>query len=460
MHIRSHVDPVLFVTFLHVNSDKYDDDFRALVDSYLPHDINRAEKIMDAIVVKQKKTMEHERYHFWQGLRLPFLNFYATVSFREFLLGIKSLSQLNKDWVQWENHVSLPDKCSRIDRIIHVSGNRTGELLLSNDGRSKEYEFSIELSITEMLENAATIYDYQVSCEKHADISDPEKFDRWVKRNPAYLKIYYFLSSVFNSKSIALRTIIPLINSCFHTSFPEKAFVEMVARVWANFTQDGSKNKSFLDQKEPCRWSEVFKSWLAELNYDSPYGSTPDSIDLSSGLFFHMGSEYLGNAIGGGIQHIYLGAKSTEWLKRSKTIPGLDYYIDMPGYYLNTDAHKFAILAEPPIHIVRIFSKNGSNKVFMVGDGLVESSFIDKTFGSMKKNDFNAVILDILTAYGAFRRSTGYNYTQVSRICYHNDCSHYEGNYCNSYPLVPLDPKDCGFHARLTSWITTNRRLQ
>src|ERR1700756_3052774 len=100
MHIRSHLDPTLFVIFLHINAKEYDEEFRALARSLNPGRGTNLQPLLDALKEREQRTLAHERYHFWQGLRLPFLHLYATTTLRTYFLGARELARMTEDWRQ------------------------------------------------------------------------------------------------------------------------------------------------------------------------------------------------------------------------------------------------------------------------------------------------------------------------------------------------------------------------
>ena len=457
MRIRSHLDPTFFVIFLHVDAREYDEEFRTLARSLKARRGTDVAPVFAALSDRQRRTLAHERYHFWQGLRLPFVHLFAAVTFREFFLGAREMAQKDADWRRWERLGAIAPRFNRLDIQFHVAGDRSGQFVLGLAPHSG-YEFNLALSAKEMLECTASIFDYQLSCESRVQMSDPVHLKRWRKRNPAYFRILEFLESFLASDRLALRVALPMLNAAFHTSFPERALFDLSARVWGNFAKPDRTAKAFLSQEEPCRWPELFHSWLRELDYDCSFGTLPDVIDLDNGEYYYLDpQEVLGLSFGGGMMHPFLGPLACEWRERAKVVPGMEFYLDLPGYVSNDEAHKFAVAAEPQLRIVRVFLDDGSDKVFAVGDGLVAPAFQDAHFGQVSASEFRGLILDALAVYGAFRRATGIQMAEGPRTCYHAECPHFEGNYCSTYPLIPERFEECGFPERLQDWITANR---
>jgi len=458
MAIRSHLDPTFFIIFLHVNSTEYDQEFRDLVHRLKPAKGTDLQTLFHALRDRQRRTLAHERYHYWQGLRLPFLHLYANLTYRAFFLGVREMAQTDEDWRHWAEFGVIAAGFERLDLQSYMAGNKAGRLVFGAEPISG-YEMSLQYSAKEMLECAASIFDYQAACENISEMSDPLQFRRWRKRTPAYLKIFDFFERFLCSEKLTLRVILPLINAAFHTSVPERAMFELLARIWGNFCNPTGAADAFLAQKEPCRWPELFRMWLAELEYDYSYCTTPETLDLNSGAFFYLAPEaILGMSISGAFRHPFLGPLCMEWDRRTPTTPGLEFLLDLPGYVSNPAALEFAFSAEPQLRIIRVFSDRGSDKVFAVGDGLVGPAFQDSFFSKLSPSHFRGFILDSLAAYGAFRRATGAHMAEASRTCYHTTCPYFEANYCNCYPLIPERFDECGFPERLQSWITANRR--
>jgi hypothetical protein len=455
MRIRSHLDPTLFIIFQHVDAREYDATFKDLVRSLRPIPGSNLQPLLEALRDREYRVLAHERYHFWQGLRLPFLHLYAVETLRAAFLGAQELARMDDDWQRWAALGATVPVFDRLDRVFYLAGDRSGKLVFGKD-RPTGYELSLKFSAKEMLECAASIFDYQFSCKLIEDLSDPACFKRWCKRNPAYLGVFKFLKDILASEKLVLRIILPLINAAFKTSFPERALAELIARAWGNFAKPNTVGEAFLAQNEPCRWRELFNLWLTEIDYDLPIA--PDAVSIENETFYYLDPEqWLGLTFDGAFQHPFLGPLATEWLRRAKTDPAFEVYLDMPGY-VPTEGHEFAFAAEPQLRIVRVFSDGGQDKVFGLGKGLIGPAFLGSGFSGMSAGEYRGFILSMLAAYGAFRRATGAQMTDAARTCYHTECPHFDANYCNSYPLIPERFEDCGFPGRLRDWIAIWRR--
>lgn len=457
MRIRSHLDPTLFVIFLHVDTRGYDDDFRALARSLQATRGTDIGPLFDALKERERRILAHERYHFWQGLRLPFLHVYALVTLRGTLLGARHLAAVESDWRGWSQIGARASIFDRLDMPYHLAGKPSGELAFGAQ-TTPGYDLNLVITAKQMLEYAASIFDFQGSCETIAQMSDPQAFHRWRKRNPAYLEVHDFLRDFFRSERLVLRMGLPMVNAAFHTSIPERALTELAARIWGNFVAPGAAGAAFLSQPEPCRWPEVFQLWLKELPYEIPFGSTPDNVDLVETPFYYMDpNTWLGSEIGGGIQHPFLGPAANEWQNQIEDTLGLGDYIDMPGYVANESAHRFAWGMDPQIRVVRVFFEDGSDKVFAIGDGLVGPAFKDPIFSRLSASEFRGFILDTMAVYGVMRRAFGFHMAEAAQTCHHVACPHHSESFCNAYPLIPESFERCGFPARMKNWVKANR---
>jgi hypothetical protein len=456
MRIRSHLDPTLFVIFLHIDASKYDDEFRALVRTLRAAKGVDISAVFEAFSDREHRTKRHELYHYWQGLRLPFLHMYAFMTYREAFLGVKELAKVEPVWTRWHELGFGMPSFGRLDVPMYITHDDAGGLAAGRDPPPSLGHDSA-ISPKDMLECAASIYDFQLSCQYLREMSDVQHFTRWRKRNPSYLDIFDLCARLFRSESLALRCILPLINASFHTSIPERAFIEFAARIWGNFVKPTEFGPSFLAQNEPCRWPELFRHWLAELPYDISEDEAFQSLAVLESRFFHMGRTLLGSSFGGEITHPFLGPNALAWERAVARMPALGDYIDLPGYVADPEVHDFATKADPPLWVVRIFFEDGESTAYAIGPGFVRDALVRGALSERSDSELRGFALDSISAYSAFRRAAGAHFTDASRTCHHSVCPYFELNYCNCYPLIPEQFKDCGFPRRLEEWISWER---
>src|SRR5262245_10015548 len=102
MAVRSHVDPSTFVVFMHVTGDYLGEKLSSVVKSLQARHGDSFDPVLDELNFRTQQVLFHEGYHFWQGLRLPFLFRYATLTFRDTFLAFKQLSKLDRDFRNWD----------------------------------------------------------------------------------------------------------------------------------------------------------------------------------------------------------------------------------------------------------------------------------------------------------------------------------------------------------------------
>lgn len=436
--------------FLNIDAQSYDDDFQSLVAKLPSSSGTDTNPIFQALKTRHRRTIAHENYHFWQGVRLPFLHLYATCFYGAAFSLVSELARQDENWNNWENYDFDGPPTNRLDQKYGLAYFRAGMITLE---RSDEKAGDLHLAISAklMLENAASIFDFIASCEWRDEMSDPIVFRRWRMFNAANTQIFEFLSQVLNSEQFALRAILPLINACFHTSFPEKAFSHLLPRL---IQLPSGETQFFLNQKEPCRWPELFDIWLKDLEYDYPFGQVPTRVGTFNSDFYYLDpARWLGMKYGGGLLHPIIGLRGKEWIELSKSVPGLNSFLDLPGYVNNTDALNFVKSSEPPFAVIKIRLKDGSYRVFPVGGASFLNAFPAELVSELSTEDFRGFMADTLAVYGAFRKTTGIHLTEFARNCSHEECPHYEHNYCNSYPIIPGSHIDCGFPRRMADWI-------
>jgi hypothetical protein len=421
--------------------------------TFQPKQGESPDTLLERMAPRSRQVHFHEAYHFWQGLRLPFLFRYATLSFRQAFMAFKSLAEQENDFLKWD--CVLPE-FERLGIDERVGLGDTGHLFW---GREKadfpaEVAYEVRISPLDLLECATSIAEFQVTAT--GDKTDPVILSRWAKRNPAYLKPYQLASRFLNNQSLTLRAILPLINAAFHTSEPVRTFVELLGRLWGTFVPDGSFAKAFLAQKEPCRWSELFEMFLSELPYEAK--ENVDGKILGSpyhriGLDQWVGSS-LSSEDGGFLFHPFIGLPARKWIEDQKTNPEYGLLMDHPNYVRPETFRSCLNEFSPPLTIFRFHLGNGRDQVFSTGEANA-TGFTSLPLRSA--SEWRAFVADALTIYGAVRRASGAHFDAEQRTCHHAQCPYYEANYCNLYPIVPNDFRSCGFPKRIQELINTWR---
>jgi hypothetical protein len=79
MPLRSHVDPCVFVVFLDVRLADTQIELRDALRAIENRHGADVSDVLARLEPRAKQVLFHERYHYWQGLRLPFLFWYGAL---------------------------------------------------------------------------------------------------------------------------------------------------------------------------------------------------------------------------------------------------------------------------------------------------------------------------------------------------------------------------------------------
>lgn len=451
MTMRSHVDLCTFVMFIHIAGDHLNKDLMEKLQDFRPKQGASPSFVLDQMAPRSRQVHFHEAYHFWQGLRLPFVFRYAFLSFRQMFLAFASLAAEEKNFLKWDCILPEFERMGLDERLglgdpSHLFWGRSAAVFPAEV--NCEYNFSP----LDLLECAASIAEFQVSAP--GDKTDPLVFNRWAKRNPAYLEPYEIASRFLGNPSLALRAILPLINAAFHTSEPVRTFAELLIRLGGRFTLNNNFANDFLAQREPCRWTEIFESWLGELPYEAKTNN--DGLILSSPYHRITLEEWVGSAFtlkdGSFLIHPFLGPRARKWIEDQKSQPEYDLLMDQPAWVRPETISTCLKNFEPPLAVYRFHLGNGHDKVLFTGEANARG------FTSLPLNtesDWRVFVADMLTIYGAVRRASGAHFDAEQRTCHHAQCPYYNANFCNAYPIIPSDYKLCGFPERIERLINT-----
>lgn len=442
--MRSHIDPCTFVAHLHISGDHLDAEFANAILNFEPQQGEATDELLGRLTPRSRQVAFHETYHYWQGLRLPFVYRYALLSFRNAVLAFRKVGPLLGAVDAMS--VELPE-FERLGIGTQIARGGPGILYLVTDGTNLPADAHDETKVSPLglLECAASIAEFQVTAA--GDLTDPVVLRRWEKRNPASLDIFWFVARFFSDERTALRLLLPLINASFHTNLPERAFGELLARAWG-FLRSGPTAEMFLAQQEPCRWSDVCAMWLDQINFEA----TPDAdaeilpspfhrltVDSWAGAGFTDGK-------GGSFAHPFLAPKARAWIELQKSVPILAMLIDQPGWVQKEIRAQCIEAFSPALSVYRFHLGSGNDRVVFTGSGKA-GSFTSLPISS--PSEWRGFVADMLVMYGAVRRISGAHYDNDQRTCHHIGCPHYGANLCNSYPMIPKNYEECGFPARL-----------
>jgi hypothetical protein len=457
MPIRSHIDTWMFCKFINVNENDID---KAILNNY--PDKKNKEQLFQTVnkqYLKSQNLIFHETYHFWQGLRLPFLHKYAILMLRGVTEIFASFSMSEKDLLLWEGKLQHPEFYDLFEKFKFFNIN--GDILFFDTDKQiqfmgpeiglEEVIFS-EFSIIDLLECSASLAEYQFSCSCIFDAYDDIKFDRWQKRNPAYTDVYNFVCKYFNgNKSLVLRLLIPLINASFNTTNPLRAFAEFMTRINSQIYKADSFVNKFIAQSEPCKWNEFFIFFLNQLTFDKKPkewhamrgDNSFQALDIEDLIGIYTSEENHPD-----IKfdvHPILTPLLREWLKLEKSGSGDNITIlDCP--ILNKESY---------LSIWRNFDTLTIMKFDTVSNPFVTTFF---------PNDYITKLVDVqvieylFAIVGVIRKSTGVNFDNDNHICYHSMCPYFTFNYCNSYLRIPDKFESCDFPSDITNWINYSRK--
>lgn len=440
MSIRSYLDPCFFIVFMHIGGPNLTSNLANVVQSLRLKNFAPVNHVLNELTFRSQQTLFHEQYHFWQGLRLPFMFRYAFLAYFKVLQYFQLLAEETDDFTAWN---CLIPEFERLGIEAHVGTVAPGKLYLSGDpSQIPPGATSITISPLDLLECAASIAEFQVTA--NGSPTDPLILRRWLKRNPAYLEPYYFVSSFLGDEALTLRMLLPMLNACFYTSDPPRTFVQLLARAWGRFVRPSSSTKLFLDQQEPCRWPEVFQSWLNEIDFED----APDSdANILSRSYHRLTLDYwLSCKYGrdGGLAHPMLSALARHWRDLEETNPAFKWIIDQPAWISEDVLLEARRTFQPLFSFARFHASTGNDSSFWWGR--VDNS---TPLPGVDPEGHRGIFADTLTMYGAVRRASGAHFDGSQRTCHHIACPYYEANYCNAYPIVPPEYTTCGFPKRM-----------
>ena len=102
MPVRSHVDLGLFVVFLHVPPEQVTPALLRELDRVNGRQGERFDGVEAELPSRVRQVIFHEHYHFWQGLRLPFVFRYAFLSTRLMFLAFQKLVRVTPEYHDWD----------------------------------------------------------------------------------------------------------------------------------------------------------------------------------------------------------------------------------------------------------------------------------------------------------------------------------------------------------------------
>lgn len=430
MPLRSHVDLCLFIPVVHIPAWQ--------IPEHLDLALRTVKDPREAAAIAfewrdqseaMRQLLFHETYHFWQGLRLPYLFRYALLAFLE---SVKAFRELNvtvaglHDWQCTLPNLHVLDcevPCCWFGGAQYGVGHGAAE-------EKNDAVLEVSLSPIALLECATSLAEWHSF--RKAKASDEMLFSRWTKRNPSYLEPLRFAAASLENEQLALRCTLPLICAAFQTTQPVRTFVELLAALRGN--RDLDWYQEFVAQREPCRWPELFELLFSKFSFDEQaktahlWPKEYSRIDLHDWVFSDA-------------PHPTLTAIARRWHDAAERDTGYKWVLDLAAYARPEVFRDCLRSFRPPVLIMRFSLSDGSSRVFFVpgSEKVMEIAGIDGGPGA---------IADIYTMWSIVRRASGAHFDEDARLCHHSDCPEFKYNYCNLYPIVPENFESCGFLRR------------
>ena len=452
--MRSYVDPTLFAIYYQFDLSQYGQEVRDLALSLKQESGADARPLLSALLHGgHVRTFAHEHYHYWQGLRLPFLHRHALLTLREVMLAARELARESPPWTKWGEMGLVAPAFYRLDVPRHAA-IMSGSKVLYGAKEVPNADSKIQFTAIDMLECAASLFEYQISCNDPAHITDLTNFKRWRKRRPAYLNLFDFATPLLIPPHIALVFMIPLINAAFHTTRPEQAFIQLLTSfpsALADQLAAGSINKN---DGNPRSSQFVIEELLKDLSYDLHYGAQPETVNIYDNQFYYLSDDWLQAGFGKtdeSMSHPILGPMSRRWSDRAKQDADIAGWLDYAGYIRSEDVYSFVWDAKPTVRVLKLRFDYDRHKVLVLGSADFRSAFSESP--TVSDVSLRNSLLDIFAVYGAVRQAFGLKEADTLRRCFHQSCPFYQAACCNGFPLIPDDHEDCSFPQRMQNFV-------
>ena len=451
--MRSYVDPTLYAIYYQFDLSQYGQEVRDLALSLKQKSGTDARPLLAALAQGRVRTFAHEHYHYWQGLRLPFIHRYAVLTLREILLIARHLARESRAWRSWGDTGVIAPAFHRLDVPFHASVTSDSELQYGGKEVPNALS-SIRFTAIDMLECAASLFEYQISCKHPGAITDVANFARWRKRRPAYLDLFDFAASRLMPPHIALAFMIPLINAAFHTTRPERAFPQLLALFPSALADQFAAGSIDKDEGNPRNCQFVIEALLETLDYDLPHGDHPAEVDIHDNRFYHLSDDWLRAALGKdseSMSHPLLGPMAARWADRAESDPDVADWLDYPGYIRSEETYSFVWDAEPTVRVLRLKLDDDRHKVLVFGSADFRAAFGESP--AVPDAALSDLLIDIFAVYGAVRQALGLEEADTLRRCFHRSCPYHEAACCNGFPMIPDDHERCSFPRRMRDFV-------
>lgn len=421
---RAYVDLCMFVQFMHWTPNLPLKDMQILSEG-------TNEEVADYINNLKTEILDpsrvvHETYHIWQGLRLPYLHWYAfncwTISMKLYVdlmssVGLARLSPNEVD-VPVFSILSKKYKCIFSNGLIFHIAEQDNKL-------TKSANYVSEISIIDLLETAATVAEWQFHAKGIADLNW-KSFRRWTKKNPAYTEAYDFVCEGLENESLANRCILDLIAVSFETTKPVQTFLHLIALLKGGLVKSEAI-RNFVLQEEPCRWQELFQMILKDNIEFEEFEA--GNIETSKYSKIPL-SQVVGMTVNG-MPHPLLGHLAMKWNRRENENPAYTSVFTKPGWFGELTSTCLTDF-RPPLTLIRIQLPNRLRVVTRANIEAIEKIGMHE-------------IYNLITAFGIIRQASRSFIDPSNRLCHHFDCPEYDRNMCNLHMHIPLRHEDCKF---------------
>lgn len=435
MNLRSHVDPCQFIRSIYAAPGAITDQTLAELMAAAPGDRERLFSAWRNHVVSTPRLAFHETYHYWQGLRLPFLLWYAIDVNRKMLIVFRELARTGKEWSKWE--AAIPDffylgighLCSNLgDRGFAVGGRSTGA--------STEVVDSVILSPLDLLEGATSFAEWQIFTPTRQEAVNPVSFNRWRKRNASYTAAYKFAARAVG-ESVAVTCFSHLVAASFESNRPVHTFVGLLANLTGQVSDDGFRKRVASAPPGSMNWKLLFNRYLDtaidfEADADAEFGVRADQPYFRLTLANWVGASFNDSGYG----HPFLSPLAKKWADLAAREPVYDEVLTS-FRWVNEEVWETCWgQFQPPLTVARFDLPDGSSRVLT----------IDAQNDGMDLRGLE--VADILTMFSMVKAATGAFMSEGQRLCVHDQCPHFAANRCNSYPGIPIDFTRCAFPQR------------
>jgi hypothetical protein len=425
----------LFISFIHLDEARIPEGVLDLLKG--APDPEKHGEAWRLLYATDPQLVFHETYHYWQGLRLPFLQWYAVNALRYVLQTFAQLNPMIPDLHEWDVVLPSLHMLSRPWRCQRLRGGSFG-IIFDERKRDADVEDEVLLSPLDLLEGAASMAEWQTFGPTPEEVTDPTGFNRWCKRHPSYTSAYRFVARALRDERLALRCFAPMVAAAFETSDPLRAFLSLLSSVFRG--RDAEAFRFVESQPEPSNWKGLFNALLDLQKYDAEPDAYPDFEEgLRSRRFFRLNlSAYVDSeCYFSSRPHPFLSKATHRWDEFEKSNPEFSWMLSQMAWIgWQTRLDSFDNF-QPPLTIWRVDLKGQGYRLLHVPD----------FNGTLELGQPELVAL--LTIYSVVRRASGAHFDSDHRLCYHEGCPEYGPNYCNTYPIIPDRFEECGFPARV-----------